>query len=488
MGIVQRQSMQNTITTYLGFGIGAINILFLYTYFLTEEYFGLVAFVLSTANIMMPLLALGVHNTLVKYYSALREKTHKDSFLTLMVLMPLVMIVPLGLLGYVAYDAISNWLARENAIIKDYTYLIFIAAICLSYFEIFYAWAKVQLQSSFGNFLKEVFHRIGILLLFVAIYFDWIDQGHFIFGVVLVYAIRTLVMKCYAFGVRKPVIRFGKIPNFRAIIIFTLSIVVAGSVANIILEIDKFMIGALKAELANVAYYAVAIYIATTIGVPARSMHQITYPLTAQLINNEDRVGLKELYKKSSLNLFIISGLIFLLIVVNINQLYLVMPDKYSGGLWVVFIVGVAKLTDNLCGNSNSILFNSDHYRIILILGVLLALITVVLNIVFIPKFGIEGAAWATFWSIALYNSSKLYFIHRKFRMTPFSTATFKTILFVISLVAIFYFWEFPFHPIINIGLKSVLISGVYVVVIYWFNFSEDITELINKLLKSWTY
>ena len=69
MGIVQNQSFKNTITTNLGFGIGAINVLFLYTYFLTDEYHGLVAFVMSTANIMMPIFALGTHNTIIKFYS-----------------------------------------------------------------------------------------------------------------------------------------------------------------------------------------------------------------------------------------------------------------------------------------------------------------------------------------------------------------------------------------------------------------------------------
>ena len=68
----------------------------------------------------------------------------------------------------------------------------------------------------------------------------------------------------------------------------------------------------------NVAYYGVAIYIATVIGVPARSMHQITNPLTAKLLNDNNKIELEVLYKKSSLNLFVISGFIFLLIILNI--------------------------------------------------------------------------------------------------------------------------------------------------------------------------
>ncbi|NNK87789.1 MAG: lipopolysaccharide biosynthesis protein, partial [Flavobacteriaceae bacterium] len=59
MGVIRNQSFYNTIVTYVGFAIGAFNVLILFTHFLDDEYHGLVAFVLSTANIMMPLFALG---------------------------------------------------------------------------------------------------------------------------------------------------------------------------------------------------------------------------------------------------------------------------------------------------------------------------------------------------------------------------------------------------------------------------------------------
>ena len=44
MGIIINQSFKNMVTTYFGFGIGAINTLFLFTYFLEKEYYGLVSF------------------------------------------------------------------------------------------------------------------------------------------------------------------------------------------------------------------------------------------------------------------------------------------------------------------------------------------------------------------------------------------------------------------------------------------------------------
>jgi len=483
MGIVQRQTFKNTIITYLGFGIGAINVLFLFTQFLSDEYHGLVAFVLSSANIMMPLFALGAHNTIIKFYSSFKTRNNINSFLTIMLILPLAFILPLGCIGWFSYDYIAELLSDKNAIIEEYVWLIFVTAACFAYFEIFYAWVKVQMQSVFGNFMKEVFHRVGVLLLFLCIHLDLISVEVFIYGVVIVYAVRTTVMMLYAFSIKSPILRLGRIPNLSSIIKYALLIIIAGSVGSIILEIDKFMIGELKA-IENVAYYGVAIYIASVIGVPARSMHQITNPITAKLLNENDKEGLNTLYKKSSLNLFIISGLIFLLIVLNINQLYELIPDKFSGGLIVVFIVGIAKLADNVIGNNNAILFNSDYYKVVLVLGILLAIITVILNLVLIPKYGINGAAFATFISIVVYNASKLIFVYLKFKMSPFTTSTAKTLILIIVLIGLFYFWDFAFHPIINITLKSMLISTCYAFVIYTLRFSEDISIILDKFLK----
>ncbi|MBN4047267.1 polysaccharide biosynthesis C-terminal domain-containing protein [bacterium AH-315-P13] len=484
MGIVQNQAFKNTIITYIGFCIGAINVLFLFTHFLDDDYHGLIAFVLSTSNIMMPLFALGVHNAIIKFYSSFKTPNSVNSFLTLMLLLPLLIIIPIGLIGYFSFDFISSLLSEENVIIKDYVWLIFIAAICFSYFEVFYSWAKVQMQSVFGNFMKEVFHRIGVMLLFLAIYMKWLNVEQFIYGVVIVYIIRAVIMMLYAFGVKRPELKFSKIPNLSSIIKYTLLIIIAGSVANIILEIDKFMIGQ-YIEIEKVAYYSVAIYIATVIGVPARSMHQITNPITAVLLNNNDKPALNSLYKKSSINLFIISGLIFLCIVLNINELYRIIPVQFSGALFVVFLISLAKLFDNLLGINNAILFNSDYYRVVLVLGVILAVLTVILNVLLIPIYGINGAALATFISIVVYNTAKLLFVYYKFKMTPFTSQTAKTLLLIFILIFAFYFWDFSFHPIVNIALKSILICISYVFVVYRFNLSEDITVILNNLLKS---
>jgi len=80
MGIVLKQSFKNTLILFLGFAIGGINVMFLFTHFLHEDYFGLITFILSTANIILPLLVFGMQHTIIKYYSSYKTKIEQDSF------------------------------------------------------------------------------------------------------------------------------------------------------------------------------------------------------------------------------------------------------------------------------------------------------------------------------------------------------------------------------------------------------------------------
>jgi O-antigen/teichoic acid export membrane protein len=232
-----------------------------------------------------------------------------------------------------------------------------------------------------------------------------------------------------------------------------------------------------------VAYYSVAGYIATVIAVPSRSMHNITYPLTAEILHKKDLKALKILYQKSSLTLFIVSGLIFILIILNLNDLYNLLPNSYRGGYVIVFIIGLAKVYDALLGNNNAIMYNSDYYRSLLLMGVILAILTILLNLWLIPKYGLDGAAIASFLAFFIYNTVKLVFVKMKFGIHPITKETFKVIFLLLILSTIFYFISFPFHPVVNIAFKSILIILCYVLILYKFRISEDVYGAISFYL-----
>ena len=483
MGIVLNQSLKNTIITYIGFGIGAINTIFLYPYFLGATYYALTNYILSASSIVMPLLAFGMQNTLVKFYSQCKTEQEEDRFLSFSVLFPLVLSIPLLLLGWLFFDEIAAYLSKENPIVKDYLWLIPFTGLCMAYFEIFYAWARVHMHSVFGNFIKEVGLRTFSLFALIGIYYNWITIVQFVYVTAGIYFVALIVTMLYAFYLKRPNFQIGLPHNFRDIVVYTFFIILSGSVATLLLDIDKIMLNQ-YIKIENIAYYSIATYIALVISVPSRAMHQIVYPITAKLMHENKQEELNDLYKKTSINLQIVGGFVMLCIFVNINQLYQMVPKEYGGGILVVFMIGLSKYFDLILGNNNAIIFNTKYYRAVLFLGVVLVFLTVILNMIFIPLFGILGSAFATLLSITLYSLAKLMFVVKRLHLYPFTKQTVYSMLLTFALFLLFYFWQFPFNPIVAIGLKSILVTLIYVYLNYKLTLSIEINQVINGLIK----
>ena len=492
MGIVLNQSLKNTIITYIGFAIGGINTIYLYPVFLGATFYGLTNYITSSANVIMPLFAIGMQNTLVKFYSQYQTSEERSRFLSFTVLFPFVVIIPLFLLGLLFYDEILFFLSKKNAIVKSFIWLIPFIGLCMAYFEIFYAWLRVHMHSVFGNFIKEVGLRSASLLLLVCVYFGWLSVAGFIYATAVVYLIALIVTMFYAFSIQKPIFQFTIPDNVKEILTYTFYIILSGSVANLLLDGDKIILNSYML-IENIAFYSVATYIALVISVPSRAMHQIVYPITAKLMHENKHDEMDILYKKTSINLQVVGGYVMLGIFVNINKLYEIIieglknpaeKELYLGSIMVVFMIGLSKYFDLILGNNNAIIFNTKYYRAVLFLGVLLVVLTVGLNMIFIPIYGIIGSAFATLLSITLYSVAKLLFVVKRLHLYPFTKQTLYSIYLTIVLFVVFYFWEFPFHPIVSIILKSILLTISYVYLNYKFVISLEINQVIDNLLK----
>jgi len=488
MGIVLKQSFKNTLVIIVGFAIGAVNTIWFYPHFLQEEYYGLVTFLLSSSNLLMPLTAFGVQYTIIKFYTSYADEKEQDKFLFTMLIMPLFIAIPFGFIGNLFYESISEWLSVKNEVVKQYTFVIYLIAIATAYFEIFYAWSKVQLQSVFGNLLKEIFPRSVVFLLLIGFSFDLFSKSEFIYFLTAGYFVRLLLMMSYAFYLRKPVLRWAIPSNLVDILKYCLYTILAGSAGTILLDIDKFMLPQHEA-IAITAYYSVAIYIGSVVEMPGRAMSQIVNPITALAINEKDWMKIATLYKQTSINLMLVSGLIFILINVNIRQLYVFMEttlhtDNYTLGIPIVLMISLSKLYHMILGNNGAIISNSKHYRILLPYGVLMALSVYFLNSYLIPEMGMNGAALSTFLVVLFFNTVKLWYVKLKFDFSPFT----KKSLLLFTLLIVFYvgfvFWDFSFNPLLSIICKSIIVTVLYLFFVYILWISKDANELLLSFYK----
>lgn len=150
----------------------------------------------------------------------------------------------------------------------------------------------------------------------------------------------------------------------------------------------------------------------------------------------------------------------------------------------MVFLIGLSKFYDVILGNNNAIILNTKYYKWVLSFGLLLVFMMVGLNMIFIPLYGIDGAALATLISVFIYNTIKLVFVVKKMKLFPFTINTLKSFAIIVGVFLAFYFWDFSFHPIVSIALKSILITLVYGLLNYKLKISEDVNGVVETVWK----
>ena len=483
MNMLTTQSTKNLAGILLGFGIGAVNTLVLYPWFFGAEKQGLVVFLLSASNLLMPLIGFGVAQTIIKFHSSYPEND-KQGFLSYVVLLPLIVALPLCFVAIFFHDAIAALLAVENPIIASYTWVIFSIAFATAYFEVFYSWARVHFKSVAGNTLKEIYPRVSIFILLLLYAANGINLDVFFYLLVGLYYLRLLLMVVIAFRIQPPKFSSKKPKNLGELLRYSLFLVLAASAGSLIIDIDKFMLPQYKA-IEQTAFYAVAIFTATLIEAPGRALFQILNPLIAKNINEKNTSQLAMHYKNSSINLLLLAGWIFLLVNGSITSLFALIEDaNYANAIWVVLAISFAKLVTMSSGASNTMLINSKKYHVSLLLTIFMAFFVVLGNYLLIPRYGINGAAVSTLVVVVVFTYVRMGYVYYFFKMQPYGLNT----LYAFSLIAIFY-WALTFlhldiHPFLSIVLKSVFITLVYGGCVYVLNLSPILRQIVQNRFK----
>src|SRR5699024_945515 len=259
MGVVLKQSVKNLVITYLGFSIGAVNVLLLYPHFIEKEYYGIINTLLASGTLLSGLIGWGMSSTLIKFYTSYSDRRHQEGLLGLALITPLISGLAFGILGIIFYGFIQDYFGN-NQNMEPFIWMILVIAVCTAYFKVFFNCGKLKLKSVFGSFMREVFHRALISLLLLLVFSRTITTIDFIYCLAGVYVLRTLIMMGYAFYLLPPKRRFKLPYDFYRILYYYVLILVVGFAANVLLDLDKVMIPHFM-PFGNVAVYAIAVYI-----------------------------------------------------------------------------------------------------------------------------------------------------------------------------------------------------------------------------------
>ena len=146
----------------------------------------------------------------------------------------------------------------------------------------------------------------------------------------------------------------------------------------------------------------------------------------------------------------------------------------------VVLIISSAKLIQMSFGCGPAILATSTFYRITLPFSISMAISVYLLNDYLIDLYGINGAAISTFIVLLIFTILKILYIVFKIKIQPYSLNSLKILFSIFIVYLINYFINLDYNPLLNIFIRSVGITILYLIMIYFFGISQKLKNLLN--------
>lgn len=490
MGIVRKQSTQNLIYLYIGLMLGAASVLLVYPNVFSEnpENLGLLQIIIAYSTVISTFSYLGSPKVLLRFFPLI---INKDKLISLVFYISTFGFFLFTLFFLFFKDFIFQSI-NADALLIDSFYLVFLMVLYLSYFEILFNLSRSLLNSTFPLFLKEILLKGLSIFLLILHWLGYLSFDNFLLLYVSIYLLIVLLLffnikRSFSFRL---VFDFSDI-DVKEIFKYGLFVLVGGASAMLVSKLDMMMI-AKFIDLKHVAFYTIAFYMGNVIGVPARAIGSISAPLLAIALKEQDILKIKNLYVKSSLNQLIIGSLLFLLVWLNIDDVLLLLPEKFQGGKIVVLFIGLSQLFNISTGVNGLIITNSKFYSFDLYVNILLLFLTLASNYIFIPEtsplyhyeiYGINGAAFATSLSILIFNLVKMIFVYIRFKIQPFSLNTVYTLIMAIIIFYLLSILPIDFNIFLNVTIRTCLILGLYLLCIYNFNISKDLKNLMKDFI-----
>lgn len=504
MGVVIKQSIRGTIVNYVGIAVGFFTTFFIITRYLTQEEVGLTRVLIDAAILFASFAQLGTSSSIIRFFPYFKDeegKHHGFFFWTLVI--PIVGFLLFMLVAKCLEGTIIQTFSKNSDLFVTYYRFVFPLSLFMLYQSVFEANANVLMRIVVPKFVREVGVRVGLLVTYLLYgYWQVIDLDGLVVGICITYFIAALVDFFYLLTLGKisfkPDFKVFTKPLLKDVGFYTLFMLLNAITVNVMPLLNTFFVSA-GMGLSFTGIYAISNYIATVVEVPNRSLNAIVQPEIAQSFKDQDYAHAETLCKSVSLHLMLSSFLIFFFIWINIDALFMLLPngDKYEAGKSVVLILGIAKCINSTLFVSSSALNYSKYYYWSFVFTVMLTAMAVVLNVLLIPRWGIDGASLSHLISYFTFYVCLIVLVWMKLNINIFSKAQLKVVALFAGLLLLNYGWgkwvcplfmRLPFTKTVDVlvdaGVKSVLLMVVTLATCYYWHISEDVNNLIRKTLR----
>lgn len=491
MTVVRRQGVKNTVYTYLGIMLGILSTLYIQPFFLTKEQIGITRLVISVATIFAAVSCLGVTAVIVKYLPLFYDKEKKHGgFFTIAIVFPVVGFVVCLLCALLFKESILNFYGKNGVVLATYFLPIALMALFISLIYAFTAYCSAINKSSPATLINEVVSKVGFMSCILLFSYGITTQSVFIYTLSVIYFIQLVILFGIISHFDHPTFRasfFSDNSHLKEIIVYGITFSFIQITGILTKFVDIILVGKYE-TMQQVGVFSIAAFIGLVIETPLIALEKIAGTKIAKLFAQNNLPEIEKMYKLSSKYLMLICGLLGSVLVVCIEPTLALLPNDYSAGAMVTIIICIGAFFNAATGVNYSILTYSNHYKLGAVFYAFLLVLTITLNMLLIPLYGIIGAAIATCVASIVHNLLRFIFIKVKLNMQPFTFDSLKIVLIIAVSVLVGYgiTIENNYLLILTRGTVATLLFIGLVVALKVFSIKE-IKEELGSLKKTFS-
>ena len=215
------------------------------------------------------------------------------------------------------------------------------------------------------------------------------------------------------------------------------------------------------------------------------SVGNISTPIIADLHSQCETSQMKAYYQTTTRWLLMFNLPVFLTSFLFAKQLLWIFGDDFTTGATSMMILAVGTLAYTSTGVGANILDMTDHPKVNTVNAIVMVFITIILNVLFIPKWQVVGAAIASVVSTVLVNILCLLEVRVLLGIQPYNRSLFKPLAAGLSatMVAILLNYLLNLSELLQLIIAGGMLWLVYAFVLYLLRFPPDDRVVFDRLI-----
>lgn len=253
----------------------------------------------------------------------------------------------------------------------------------------------------------------------------------------------------------------------------------------IVLWTDTIMLGYFKSSV-EVGIYNTAIKTALLLSLVYASFNTIFTPIIAELYCNKEMVRLEGLYKIVAKWIFLMTLPLFLLVALLSKEIMQIFGLDFLPGSQPLIVISFSFLTMASVGSTGYLLAMTGRHMLVLFNTTGTLVINFFLNYYMIPRYGINGAAYATSLSHVLVNFISIAEVFVILKMHPFSSRSIRPILigsFIFCCLFLIKQNTQSVHYLIDLILYSFVFLLLFFISFYKWCLAEEDDFILQKTI-----